>query len=41
MSDTVSMSSQRYAGMLAGFVNVNASKSGCSVAMASRVYLAF
>jgi hypothetical protein len=36
--DTVSMKSRkRYAGMLVGFVNVNANKAKCSVATASRI----
>ena len=36
--DTVSMKSRkRYAGMLVGFVNVNANKAKCSVVTASRI----
>lgn len=36
--DTVNMKSRkRYAGMLVGFVNVNANKARCSVATASRI----
>src|SRR6185312_15516131 len=36
--DTVNMKSRkRYAGMLVGFVNVNASKAKCAVATASRL----
>jgi hypothetical protein len=36
--DTVNMKSRkRYAGMLVGFVNVNAGKAKCAVATASRL----
>ena len=38
IADTVNMRSRkRYAGMLIGFVNVNANKARCSVVTASRI----